>query len=69
MRLHQILFQTDAESFSFLSEQEKSFIPKNISFRPKEIRKMAFAVLIFSEGFLKNNAFFQDRKLKLSASV
>ena len=40
--------------------EKKSFMPKKIYFRlqslnmPREIQKMAFAVLIFSEGFEHN---------------
>ena len=39
-RFHEILFQTDAESFSFLSWKNKK----------REFQQMAFAVPIFSEG-------------------
>ena len=34
---------------AFYLEKQKSFIPKNM---PREIQMMAFAVLIFREGFV-----------------
>ena len=34
VRFHKILFQTDAESFSFYLEKQKSFIPKQIWSEP-----------------------------------
>ena len=46
---------------AFYLEKQKSFIPKKIFFQPqslnmpREIQKMAFAVLIFSEGFEKSD--------------
>ena len=46
---------------AFYLEKQKSFIPKKMFFRPwslnvpREIQKMAFAALIFSEGFECNN--------------
>ena len=57
VRFHKILFQTDAESFSFLSWKTKKFYSqKNIfqavvSKNAKRCQNVAFAVLIFSEGF------------------
>ena len=57
MRFHKKLFQTDAESFSFLSwKHKKVLFPKKIFSKAivskyAKIQKMALAVLIFSEGF------------------
>ena len=63
-----IVFQTDAESFSFLpwkAQKFKSFFPKKIFFMPyslnmpRQIQKMALAILIFSEGFGFHRKAFQ----------
>ena len=61
VRLHEIFFQADAESFTFLSWKTKKvyslkkfFRPKSLNM-PREIQKMAFAVLIFSEGFVEEH--------------
>ena len=52
---------------AFYLEKQKSFIPKKNFFRPqslnmpREIQKMSFAVLIFSEGFVRNMAKLQNK--------
>ena len=52
MRFHEILFQTDAESFSF-HEKQKNFIPKKffLSCRQYQNKNALFTDPIFSEGF------------------
>ena len=55
------IFKQILKVSAFYLEKQKSFIPKNIFLRPqslnmlREIQKMAFAVLIFSEGFEKSD--------------
>ena len=53
MRFHEILFQTDSESFSFYLEKQKSFIPKKkfLSCCQFQNKKALFTDPICSEGF------------------
>ena len=53
MRFHEILFQTDAENFSFLSYKTKSFIPKKYDLGRSQYqnKKALFTDPIFSDGF------------------
>ena len=46
------LFQTDVESFSFLSwKTKKSFLPKKYDLGQESSNRWCFAVSIFIEGF------------------
>ena len=57
VRFHEILFETDSESFSFLSWKTK------VKFRPREFQQMALAVPNFSEGFAFHHLVFQGHWL------
>ena len=59
VRFHKILLQIDAKSFSCVSWKTKVlFLKKNLlSCSVQMCQKMAFAVLIFSEGFDKGDDF------------
>ena len=56
MRFHKILFQTDAENFSFLSYKTKKFIPKkkyDLGRSQYLNKKALFTDPIFTDGFGK----------------
>ena len=57
MRFHEILFQTDSESFSFLLEKQKVLFLKKrkLSRCQYQNEKALFTDPIFSEGFAKNH--------------
>ena len=71
MRFHHILVKQIMKVSAFYLEKQKSFIPKKIFFRPlavnmpREIQKMALAVLIFSEGFGNNYLVFRSNATSL----